>query len=130
MDAKLKYNFKVRLGHYQYALLATNMILLVVGLLMSFFGVLLISSYHMTRLHFMSDWLHIFPITISSLGGLTFFLSFFGIMAAAVKNRYVLILYAILMGCLVIPQFFSTYAAIRTKEDTDESGFIKLSVRT
>lgn len=116
---------QARLGRYQIALVGMNTFLLVVGISMSFFGLLLISSYHMVRLSFLSEWLYIFPMTISSLGFLTFFLSIMGIMATASKNRYVLLVYACLMACLVIPQFFSTYAAIRAKEDTDEGGFIK-----
>jgi len=116
---------QARLGRYQITLVGVNTLLLVVGISMSFFGLLLISSYHMTRLHFLSNWLYIFPMTISSLGCLTFFLSIMGIMATAAKNRYFLLVYACLMACLVIPQFFSTYAAIRAKEDTDEQGFTK-----
>jgi len=117
---------QARLGRYQIALVGMNTVLLVVGISMSFFGLLLISSYHMVRLSFLSEWLRIFPVTISSLGCLTFFLSIMGIMATASKNRYVLLVYACLMACLVIPQFFSTYAAIRTKEDTDEGGFTRI----
>jgi len=116
---------QARLGRYQIALVGVNTLLLVVGISMSFFGLLLISSYHMTKLYFLSNWLYIFPMTVSSLGCLTFFLSIMGIMATAAKNRYLLLVYACLMACLVIPQFFSTYAAIRAKEDTDEQGFTR-----
>jgi len=116
---------QARLGRYQIALLCVNTILLVVGILMVFFGLVLISSYHMTRLSFLSPWLSIFPQTITSLGGITFFLAIMGIMTTGIKNRYLLLVYACLMACLVIPMFFATYAGVRVKEDTDEGAFTK-----
>ena len=116
---------QARLGRYQIALLCVNTILLVVGILMVFFGLVLISSYHMTRLSFLSPWLSIFPLTITSLGGITFFLAIMGIMTTGIKNRYLLLVYACLMACLVIPMFFATYAGVRVKEDTDEGAFTK-----
>merc|ERR1712142_972962 len=119
---------QARLGRYQIALLCVNTVLLVVGILMVFFGLTLISSYHMVRLSFLSPWLSIFPLTITSLGAITFFLSIMGVMATAIKNRYFLLVYACLMACLVIPMFFSTYAGIKAKEDTDEQGFVRVGV--
>jgi len=116
---------QARLGRYQIALLCVNTILLVVGILMVFFGLVLISSYHMVRLSFLSHWLHTFPLTITSLGGITFFLAIMGIMATGIKNRYFLLVYACLMACLVIPMFFATYAGVKVKEDTDEGAFTR-----
>jgi len=116
---------QARLGRYQIALLCVNTILLVVGILMVFFGLVLISSYHMVRLSFLSPWLYTFPLTITSLGGITFFLAIIGIVTTGVKNRYFLLVYACLMACLVIPMFFATFAGVRVKEDTDEGAFTR-----
>lgn len=116
---------QVRLGRYQNALISLNTLLLVIGISMLFFGMLLITSYHMPRLYFLSHWLFTFPMTVICLGVLKVVFSIVGILSAASKNRYALLVYACLVACLVIPQFFSTYAAIRTKEETDESGFTR-----
>ena len=115
----------IRMGRYQNALITVNTLLLVIGLTMLFFGLLLVTSYHMARLYFLSHWLYTFPVTVISLGALTVIFSIMGILSAASKNRYALLVYACLMACLVIPQFFSTFAAIRAKEDTDEGGFTR-----
>jgi len=117
---------QVRLGRYQNAIITVNTLLLVVGLTMLFFGILLDSSYHMTRLYFISDWLFTFPTTVIVLGALIVLISIMGILSATSKNRYALLVYAFLMACMVIPQFFSTYAAIRAKEDTDEGAFTRI----
>jgi len=116
---------QLRLGRYQHALVTINTLLLMVGLTLMFFALHLVVNQHMARLDFFSDWLSIFPLTVLILGVLTVLFSLLGVLSTACKNKYALLVYACLMACLVIPQFFSTYASIRAKEDTDERGFEK-----
>lgn len=114
---------ELRVDRYQKALISFNMILMMIGMILVFFGLYLSSGYHMVRLGFLSSWLEQFPPTLIGLGVLTVIISMTSTLSAAIKNRWGLAVSAVLMGCLVIPMFFSTYASIQVQEDVNEEAF-------
>jgi len=114
---------QMRVDRYQKALITANLVLLMMGMMQTLLGVYLCSGFHMVRLGFMSDWLHHFPLTLIGIGALTITISMTSILSAAVKNRYALAVSATMMGCLVIPMFFSTYATTKVNEDVNEEAF-------
>ena len=113
----------------QLALVFSNILLLVSGLGMLFFGLLLVYGYHMSSLYFLDQTLFTFPVGIIALGVIIFIFSIIGIIGAAARQRLVLLAYAVIMFCLVLPQFASTYGASQVKQITDEREFLEPTFR-
>ena len=108
----------------QTILILINAILLAFGISMIVLGLYFISGFHMARLYFLDYWLYIFPLSLSSIGMLLALTSVAGVVFAGLKNKYGLITYSVLMGALVLPQFFTTYASSQVKQATDERAFV------
>ena len=85
----------------------------------------MIHAYHMTKLSFISSWLSIFPNLIICVGAVNILLCVTGILSAATKNNSVLVIFAGLMACSAIVQFFATYATFNVVQDTYDNAFTK-----
>ena len=112
------------LSKSQIGAMVANGLLVLFGILMVALAFHLINEHHMSRLHFLSSWLYTFPMTLIILGIFNVIIALAAIVAASIKNKYGLIVSAIFVLLLVLPQFFSIWAAIKVKEDTDENGFL------
>ena len=108
----------------QIGAMLANGLLILFGILMVALSFHLVNEHHMTRLYFLSSWLYTFPMTLTILGFFNVVIALAGIIAASIRNKYGLIVCAILVLFLVLPQFFSIWAANRVKEDTDEKAFL------
>ena len=112
------------LSKSQIGAMLANGLLILLGILMVALAFHLVNEHHMTRLYFLSSWLYTFPMTLTILGFFNVVIALAGIIAASIRNKYGLIVCAILVLFLVLPQFFSIWAANRVKEDTDEKAFL------
>ena len=108
----------------QIILILINTILLAFGISMIVLGLYFISGFHMARLYFLDYWLYIFPVSVSTIGLFLALASVLGVVFSGLKNKYGLIGYSVLMGALVLPQFFTTYASSQVKQATDERAFV------
>jgi len=109
----------------QLGAMVVNGLLILFGILMVALAFHLINEHHMTSLYFLSSWLYTFPMTLIILGMFNVVIAFAAIIAASIRNKYGLIVCAIFVLLLVLPQFFSIWAANRVKEDTDEKAFLQ-----
>ena len=109
----------------QIGAMVVNGLLILFGILMVALAFHLINEHHMTSLYFLSSWLYTFPMTLIILGMFNVVIAFAAIIAASIRNKYGLIVCAIFVLLLVLPQFFSIWAANRVKEDTDEKAFLQ-----
>lgn len=109
----------------QIGAIVANGLLSIVGILMVALALYLINVHHMSSLSFLSPWLYTFPLTLIILGVFNVLIAIAGIIAASIRNKYSLIVCAVLVLLLVLPQFFSIWAANRVKEDTDEKAFVQ-----
>ena len=113
------------LSKSQIGAMVANGLLILFGILMVALAFHLNNETHMSRLHFLSSWLYTFPMTLIILGMFNVVIGLAAIVAAAIRNKYGLIVCAVFVLLLVLPQFFSIWAANRVKEDTDEKAFLQ-----
>ena len=108
---------------YLISLTVSNILMMGTALWMTIFGISLTTGYHMTRLSFISSWLYYFPVTVTGIGVIMCVLAVVGILATITRCKSVLIVYSVCVAILVFPQFFSTYAASRLKQEIDDGAF-------
>ena len=109
----------------QIGAMVVNGLLILFGILMIALAFHLINEHHMSSLYFLSSWLYTFPMTLIVLGMFNVVIALAAIIAASIRNKYGLIVCAIFVLLLVLPQFFSIWAANKVKEDTDEKAFLQ-----
>merc|ERR1711953_372611 len=104
-------NLNINIMIYLISLTITNIVLLASGFGMFFLGLYFNTGYHMSRLYFINSWLTIFPNTLIGLGAIIVVSSILGVLASTTRSRILLWVYTVLIACLVLPQFFTTYAS-------------------
>jgi len=110
----------------------TNICLLASGFGMLFLGLYFNSGYHMSRLYFISPWISRFSMTLICLGAIIAASSVFGVMASTTRSMILLRIYTVIIACLVLPQFFTTYisfqiSALNVNKDMFRQGSMELS---
>jgi len=98
---------------YLISMTVTNICLLASGFGMFFLGLYFNSGYHMSRLYFISSWISWFSMTLICLGAVLAASSVFGVMASTTRSMILLRIYTVVIACLVLPQFFSTYISFQ-----------------
>ena len=88
-----------------------NLLLLIAATACLYFGSILINIYLLPYLDTVNTYFATVPYIMLAIGGLLFPLSLYGVVAAGLQSRPLLLLYAVLAGVVVLLQLASVYVS-------------------
>jgi hypothetical protein len=108
-----------RSSKYQRFLNISNVFLLITSTILIFCGIILISWYHMLKLHFWSPYFYWCPMLMLTLGIYTFGTTCYGFIISVKESRGLLTVMAILLSVAFIGQLASVFTAMMLRTDLE-----------
>ena len=94
-----------------------NLVLLVAATACLYFGSILINIYLLPYLATVHPHFATVPYIMLAIGGLLFLISLYGVVAAGLQSRPLLIIYAVIAGVVVLLQLASVYVSWELRND-------------
>jgi len=104
---------------YQKFLNISNVFLLIVSTILLFSSGILMTFYHLTKLHYWSWYFYACPICMLVLGVYTFAVCVYGFIISAYENRLLISLMAVFLSLAFCVQLFSVFTAMELKYKID-----------
>jgi len=108
-----------RSSKYQRFLNISNVFLLITSTILIFCGIILISWYHMLKLHFWSPYFYWCPMLMLTLGIYTFGTTCYGFIISVKESRGLLTVMAVLLSIAFIGQLASVFTAMMLRTDLE-----------
>jgi len=107
------------MGRYVPALCFLNLGLLISSTACLYLGSILINIYLLPSLSLISSHFSTVPYLILSIGGLLLLISIVGIVAAVIKSRVALIIYAVLLGAVFVLELASIFTSMELRNELE-----------
>ena len=107
------------MGKYAAALSVLNLVMLVASTACLYLSSILINIYLLPYLELVNTHFTTVPYLILAIGFMLFLLSMFGVVAAGLKSRAALIIYAVLMSIVVVIQLASIFVTMELRNEME-----------
>lgn len=107
------------MGRYVPALCFLNLVLLIASTACLYLSSIMINIYLLPSLGLITSHFTTVPYLILAIGGLLLLISIFGIVAALVKSRVALVIYALLVGVVFILELASIFTSMELRNELE-----------
>ena len=107
------------MGKYAAVLSVLNLVMLVASTACLYLASILINIYLLPYLELVNSHFTTVPYLILAIGFMLFILSMFGVVAAGIKSRAALIIYAVLMSIIVVIQLASIFVTMELRNEME-----------